>query len=180
MRERSDGALAPRLVELQASHPSSACRLCSLRAMRKLPKLPEPEYFFDNHVRRDLLSLSCAVLIGTTARRMSSSGIEPRADEKRLPTSMCTEDGSDPHCRYSRSSRSEAARICYRVGTRDFPIERIYTRESWRSSSAKAVTLPFDYRDDPVWWDPEHPNCTSASEIAQSLARHPLSRGPSS
>jgi hypothetical protein len=154
-----DGSLAPRLVELQAFPSIFGMQAVLSASYANNFQLPgTTDYFLNRHDDASYWSLLRRVIVGNHApENVVLLEIQPET-QKTLPDFHVHEDRLGIRTVDITRLKREGRRLCYRNGTRDIPIERIYNRAIVDELERKGIALPFDYRDDlEVEWA-GHPN----------------------
>jgi hypothetical protein len=170
-----DGALSPRLVELQA-FPSifgfQAMLAESYARNFHLPAGLDP--FLNGHDDASYWALLRKFIVGSQApENVVLLEIEPEK-QKTLPDFHIHEDRLGIPTVDIAKLKREGRRLFYRNAHRDIPIERIYNRAIVDELERKHIALPFDYRDDiDVEWA-GHPNWYfRISKFAIPWLQHP-------
>jgi hypothetical protein len=144
-----DGAIAPRLVEMQAFASLYGFQLAVAQAYRAAFSLPTSlDLFLGGLDQTSYHALvGGAILGGHDPNEVVLMEIEPRG-QKTWPDFAVTEAMWGVRAVDTAEVSREARRLFYQRDGRRVQIKRIYNRVIPDELERKAVRLPFDYRDD--------------------------------
>lgn len=176
----ADGALEPKLIELQGFPSLSAFEVLQAdawsAALEGIPGLPAGGWspFFSGLTRDGFLDLFRATVVaGHDPENVVLLELRPERQKTFVDFSATRLlAGVDTVC--ATDVEKEGRRLYRRKGGRRIPIERIYNRIVFDELARSGEALPFDFRDDlDVEWTP-HPNWFWAwSKAALPLLDHP-------
>jgi hypothetical protein len=155
----ADGALQPKLVELQAFPSLFGYQDCLARAYMDIYGLDESlKIYLGGHTEESYWSLLRRTILGGHApENVVLLELAPET-QKTLPDFHVYEDRLGIATVDIRSVRREGRRLFYEREGRWISIEQIFNRTIVDELERKAIELPFDYRDDlDVKWA-GHPN----------------------
>lgn len=155
----ADGALEPKLVELQAFPSLFGYQDCLVRAYKDVYGLDASwTSYLGGHTEESYWSLLRRTILGEHApENVVLLEFAPET-QKTLPDFHVYEDRLGIATVDIRSVRKQGRRLFYQRDGRSIPIERIFNRAIVDELERKAIELPFDYRDDlDVEWA-GHPN----------------------
>ena len=155
----ADGSLQPRLVEMQAFPSVFGYQDVLARQYIQTYNLdPNLQWLLSGHTENSYWKLLRKVIVGGHApENVILAEIDPD-HQKTLPDFHVYEDRLGITTVDITTLRKEGRKLLYQRDGRWIPIHRIYNRVIVDELERKAITLPFDYRDDlDVEWA-GHPN----------------------
>lgn len=157
----ADGAIEPRLVELQAFPSLYAFQVALADAFAAAFDLsPTLQVHLDGLSRAEYLRVAGEAIVGRhDSREVVLMEIDPERQKTR-PDFQVTEELWGVRVVDATNVIREGRRLFYRRDGRPMPIRRIYNRVIPDELERKRLTLPFDYRDDldvewaghPAWY----------------------------